>query len=383
MTTRSARRRIRRATLIASLLAPLSLVGTGAVAEAAPHGASTPHVAAVSATTSPSPAYQFQEWMYPGPAGNVTCSAPSEYHDGRVKAGVLKAEYWDIDTNGNDYERLAGDPANACNGYSPANAADVKAWSSQQYVTLSLADLPSEEALTGNAAKSAAAISTVTNFAKQIGFTGVDVDFENYWSWVGNDQENYYTFLTNLASALHAQGLKFQVEGPPDTTTGFNYGTVLADGVDQVVMMAYDDEYQSPVGSTCLAFSPYAWMKDLLTSALAQIPTAQHNRFVAGLPAEAYTATSQCQNITGNQTFLDMTKAPGYSSDPAVTASRRDPASGEIRWSSGGSFYDYVDQTALDSKLALAESLGVTNFSVWTLGGGNAWFSKSIGTSST
>jgi hypothetical protein len=318
---------------------------------------------------------QVQEWLYPGRAGSVTCSAPAEYADGRVQNGVLKAEYIDIDSSGNPYTLSASNAAYACNGYSAANAADVKAHSAQQYVTVSLADLPSEEALTGSPAKRAAAISTITDFVKSIGFTGADVDFENYWSWVGNDQANYYSFLTELATGLHANGLKLQVEGPPDTTTGFNYGTVLADGVDQVVMMAYDDEYQSPVGSTCLAFSPYAWMQDLLTSALAQIPAARQYQFVAGLPSEAYTATAKCQTIVGNQTVSDMATAPGYSTDPAVIASRRDPGSGEIRWSSGGAFYDYVDQTALDSKLQLARKLGITNISVWALGGGNAWFS--------
>ncbi|GAA1987379.1 ricin-type beta-trefoil lectin domain protein [Catenulispora subtropica] len=367
----------RRTALAASAAAAALLVGVAAwPAGAAPRAARTAGTTAASTTTASAAApIQVQEWLYPGPVGNVTCSAPAEYADGRVQNGILKAEYIDIDTDGSPYTLLASNPAYACNGYSTANAADVKAHSAQQYVTVSLADLPSEEALTGTKAKRAAAISTITTFVKNIGFTGADVDFENYWDWTGDDQANYYSFLTELAAGLHAAGLKLQVEGPPDTTTGFNYGTVLADGVDQVVMMTYDDEYQSPVGSTCLAFSPYAWMQDLLTSALAQIPAAQQSRFVAGLPAEAYAATNKCQNITGNLTVKDMTKAPGYSSDPAVIASRRDPGSGEIRWSSSGTFYDYVDQTALDAKLQLVRNLGITHVSVWTLGGGNAWFS--------
>jgi hypothetical protein len=378
MTSPSPRRGPRPAAFAAALLVSVSLGGALPLsADAAPAGPS----AGTAARTAAAPALNLQEWLYPGPATDVTCSAPSEYADGRVQHGVLKAEYIDIDENGDPTELLASNPAYACNGYSAANAADVKAHSAQQYLTLSLADLTSEENLTGNPAKSAAAISTVTAFTRSIGFTGVDVDFENYWSWVGDDQADYYAFLTHLATALHADGLKLQVEGPPDTTTGFNYGTVLKDGADQVVMMAYDDEYQSPVGSSCLAFSPYSWMRSLITGALAEIPAAQQSRFVAGLPAEAYSATGQCQDITGNLAFSDMQKAPGYSSDPAVIASRRDPGSGEIRWSSGGTFYDYVDQTALDSKLALVESLGVDTVSVWTLGGGNPWFSRSIGTS--
>jgi hypothetical protein len=223
----------------------------------------------------------------------------------------------------------------------------------------------------------------LTSFTKAIGFTGVDVDFENYWSWTGNDEANYYTFVTELADGLHRAGLKLQVEGPPDIATGFDYGRVLAAGADQVVMMVYDDEYQSPAGATCLAFSPYDWMTYLVTGALAQIPSSQRNRFVAGLPAEAYAASDSCRTITGNLTPQDMRAAPGFTEDPAIVAGRRDPGSGEIRWSSGGTFYDYVDQTALDSKLALVQRLGVTTVSVWALGGGNAWFDRAIGTSAT
>jgi len=350
---------------------------TASAASAAPVAKAAKPAATSLPTTS------FQEWLYPKPLGTETCTAPSEFADGRVQNGILKPEYIDFNDSGSPYQLLASNPAYACNGYSAANVALVKKYSSQQYMTVSLADLTAEESLTGSPAKSAAGIAYITDFAKSIGFTGIDIDFENYWSWVGNDQANYYTFLTNLATAVHADGMKLQVEGPPDVTTGFNYGTVLADGVDQVVMMVYDDEYQSPAGSTCLAFTPYDWEQSLITGALAQIPANEHNRFVAGLPTEAYEATDQCQNITGNLTTADMQNAPGYSSDPAVIASRRDPASGEIRWSSGGTFYDYVDQTALDSKLALAESLGVSNISVWVLGGGNPWFSSSINTTRT
>ncbi|MER8188088.1 ricin-type beta-trefoil lectin domain protein [Kitasatospora sp. NPDC094015] len=358
----------RRAASVAA--SALTVAGTFALAAPGPADAALPAAAPAAAPIA------VQEWLYPGKTGSVTCTAPAEYADGRVKNGVLKPEYYTINAQGQAVLLPATDPDHACNGYSAANAADVKAHSAQQYMTVSLADLAAERKLTGDAAKKAAAVTTLADFTRQIGFNGVDIDFENYWDWSAQDAANFYSFLHDLADGLHARGLKLQVEGPPDTTTQFDYGKALSVGADQVVMMVYDLEYQSPKGSSCLPFAPFDWMTDLVSGALAQIPAAQRSRFVAGLPSEAYTASDQCQTIVGNQTVADMKKAPGYSEDPAVVAQRRDPASGEIRWSSGGKFYDYVDQVALDAKLKVVRDLGVTDVSVWALGGGNAWFSK-------
>src|SRR5262245_13471188 len=55
---------------------------------------------AATAATAAAPTPVFQEWIYPGPVGSATCSAPSEYADGRVQNGALKAEYYTINANG-------------------------------------------------------------------------------------------------------------------------------------------------------------------------------------------------------------------------------------------------------------------------------------------
>jgi spore germination protein YaaH len=333
------------------------------------------HPAHAAASTPP---LVLQEWLYPGPAGSVTCAAAAEYAGGRLQDGVLKPEYIDFNEQGDPYIDYASNPAYACNGYSAANVASVKAHSRWQYMTTSLADLTSEEHLTSTEAQRRKGISFLVSFVKKIGFTGIDVDFENYWTpgWAGTDEDNYYTFLTELATAAHAQDLKVQVDGPAGSGTPFDYGTVLGDGVDQVVMMTYDEEFNSPAESTCLPISPYSWIKTMIEQGLAQIPQAEQDRFVDGLPSYGYMATGRCQNITSNLTFRDMENAPGYSANPTVIASRRDPSSGEIRWSDDGTFYDYCDQTAMDAKLAVVESLGVHNISVWALGGSNPWFSQ-------
>jgi hypothetical protein len=317
----------------------------------------------------------FQEWLYPGPSGSPTCLAPREFADGRVLRGVLKPEYMDVNNSGRLFMRPASQRSDACNGYSPRNAAEVRKWSARQFMTISLDTLHQEEALTSSPGNVAAAVARLTGFVKSIHFTGVDVDFENYWSWKGPDAMRYYAFLRKLARGLHAARLQLQVDGPADFSTPFNYGRVLATGADQVILMAYDDEFTSPPGSACTAITPLSWLRSSITSALRQIPRAQRNRLVVGLPAYGYVASDRCQNITSNMSFDQMKREPGFSSRPSVIAARRDPGSEEIRWHSHGMFFDYADQRAMDAKLAVVESMGIHQVSVWVLGGDNPWFS--------
>ena len=323
----------------------------------------------------PAPRMVFQEWLYPGPAGTPTCLAAREFSDGRVLHGVLKPEYMDVDNSGRLVMDLASHPGAACNGYSPRNAAEVRKWSARQFMTVSLATLHQEEALTSHPARVTAAVRRLTRFVKSVGFTGVDIDFENYWSWTGPDAARYYAFLARLARGLHAAGLRLQVDGPADLDTPFNYGRVLATGADQVVIMAYDDEFGWPPSSTCKAITPLRWLRSAVTGALHQIPAAERNRLVVGLPSYGYVASQRCQDITSNISFDQMKREPGFSSNPSVIAARRGSGSQEIRWSWHGKFFDYVDQQAMDAKLAVVRSLGIRNVSVWVLGGDNPWFS--------
>jgi Glycosyl hydrolases family 18 len=357
---------------VLAVIASLVLVAGSAVAGVTRSAAARPAAAGARPRDH---RITFQEWLYPGPAGSPTCLAPREFTDGRVRHGVLKPEYMDVNNSGRLYLRPAGQRADACNGYSPRNAAEVRKWSTRQYMTISLDTLHQEEALTSSPAKVAAAVRRLASFVKSIHFTGVDVDFENYWSWKGPDAARYYAFLRKLALGLHAAGLRLQVDGPADFNTPFNYGRALATGADQVIVMAYDDEFGWPPSTTCKAITPLKWLRSVVTSALGEIPRTQRNRLVVGLPSYGYVASDRCQDITSNMSFDQMRREPGFSSKPSVIASRRGSGSLEIRWSSHGKFFDYVDQKSMDAKLAVVEKLGIRNVSVWVLGGDNPWFS--------
>jgi len=109
---------------------------------------------ATAAGTPPRPhRIIFQEWLYPGAPGSPTCLAPREFADGRVRHGVLKPEYMDVNNLGRLYMRRASRRPDACNGYSPRNAAEVRKWSARQFMTISLSTLQQEEALTSHPAR--------------------------------------------------------------------------------------------------------------------------------------------------------------------------------------------------------------------------------------
>ena len=135
-----------------------------------------------------------------------------------------------------------------------------------------------------------------------------------------------------------------------------------------LTVMAYDDEY----AVACAPISSYAWLQQVVTYAQSQVPASD---LAVGLPSYGYTTTDcvKVKHVTSNIPYVTMENEPGFPTTSAAVESLRDPNSGEIRWESGGVHYDYVDATALNDKLQTVENLGVTDVSVWSLGG-EPWF---------
>jgi spore germination protein YaaH len=133
--------------------------------------------------------------------------------------------------------------------------------------------------------------------------------------------------------------------------------------------MAYDNEY----ASACAPITPYAWLQQVVAYSQSQVPASD---LTVGLPAYGYTTTSctKVKHISSNVPFVTMEDESGFPTTPQAIESLRDPSSGEIRWQSNGVFHDYVDATALNAKLQVVENMGVSDISVWSLGG-EPWFS--------
>jgi spore germination protein YaaH len=118
----------------------------------------------------------------------------------------------------------------------------------------------------------------------------------------------------------------------------------------------------------CAPISPYSWLEQVVGYAQSQVPAAS---LTIGIPSYGYTTTTcrKVAHVTSNVAYVIMEHEPGFPTSPPEISALRDASSGEIRWRSGNVFYDFVDATALNAKLAVVETMGVTDVSVWSLGG--------------
>ena len=122
----------------------LALFGSALVA--APFVGSTP-----DASATPLPA-TVEAWIYPGSAGQPTCDVPADLSAlASDPIALLKPQYLTVRGNG----KLTIDTAAElpCNGFSPANLAEVRTAAHQVYVTVSAGShadqVPSREHLEG------------------------------------------------------------------------------------------------------------------------------------------------------------------------------------------------------------------------------------------
>ncbi len=337
----------------------LALFGTALVAGpiigGAPDASATPLPATVEA------------WIYPGSLGRPTCDVPAELSalDSEPVA-LLKPQYLTVKGNG----KLGIDTAAKypCNGFSPANLAEVQGAADQVYVTVS-AGPRATKSLLASTTKESAALTTIESFVASNGLNGVDLDFEPN-DWTTTMWSEYMGFVSDLVGALSPEGRGAEVDLDAFTTTPWDaerYGNVTSAGA-HLVVMAYDDEY----AVACTPITPYTWLQQVVAYAQSQVPASD---LTVGLPSYGYTTTtcSRVKDVTSNIAYVTMQNEPGFPTTPTAVESLRDPNSGEIRWESDGVFYDYVDATALNAKLQIVENMGVNDVSVWSLGG-EPWF---------
>jgi spore germination protein YaaH len=317
-----------------------------------------------SATPLPS---TVEAWIYPAGPGQPTCEVPAELASlSAAPIALLKPEYLTIAGNGKIHTETAAQLP--CNGYSAANLAAVRSAAHQVYVTVSAGSRPTKSLL-ANPAKASLALSAIESFVAANGLDGVDLDFEPN-RWTSTMWSAYTAFVHNLVGALSPQGRSVEVDLQAFTTTPWDaerYADVASAGA-HLVVMAYDHEFDLP----CAPITPYAWLGQVVAYAQSQVAAPD---LTMGLPSYGYT-TKNCRRVShvlSNAAYVTMEHQPGFPATPAAVESLRDASSGEIRWLSGGVFYDYVDATSLNAKLQVVENMGVTDVSVWSLGG-EPWF---------
>jgi spore germination protein YaaH len=302
-----------------------------------------------------------QAWIYPGfPAEN----ADEEYSDGRI-IHTLKPEYFTIEEDGTI--SLLEEDVDHQNAYTQANVAEIKTYSDDQYVTVS-GSYPNFFSLIGDETNEPAAIETLVDFVVDNGMTGVELDWEGYGSWSAQEYADYKTFVATLGTALHAEGKKLMIDGPPITnsTEQALYEWKYEDfesmtEVDYLCMMLYDYQYDYGAGESV---QPATWAQNGCAWIRSKI--SDIDRIIVGIPSYGYHGTTEGFVIT-----ID-TKAQSSAFTGYDTATRNDDD--EMEWVNSGTSYLYQDTTGMNSKRERIEDEGIKHISVWHLGG-NDWFS--------
>ncbi len=309
-------------------------------------------------TTSEPTATNIQAWIYPG---QPACSATNEYTDGR-SIDTLKPEYYTVQSTGQLRQLTVA--TDGCNAYSASNAADIKAHSSRQFVTVS-GSIANVRKLISSAALRFVAINTLTNFVVSTGFTGVEIDWEGFSDWTAADYTNYKQFIADLQASLRDKGKFLMIDAPAISDAKyqgyflFRYEDFV--DVDYVAIMAYDYQYDYGVGEPV---APGAWVEKVVNWAKARLDIGQ---IVIGIANYGYHGPVGSYNVTID-TYAQSSNYSGFNT-------RNLNAEGEEVWISDGIYYAAQSTTALNSKKMLIESLGVKNVSVWHLGD-NPWFSN-------
>jgi len=165
------------------------------------------------------------------------------------------------------------------------------------------------------------AVANLVDLAVANGFAGINLDVEAVGMEANGptaaDTTNFTAFVTALATALHAHGLKL-IESIPASdgtsnysyTGGYNYAALGA-VVDYMQVMTYDEVgpgwSSSSSGTWPGPCSGLDWMNGIITYAVSQAPAA---RILLGLPTYGYDfSTGTQQTWAADKTY----GTPGFS----------------------------------------------------------------------
>lgn len=129
-------------------------------------------------------------------------------------------------------------------------------------------------------------ISQLLTTADQMGYTGIDIDFEFISA---RDRDGYTSFIAALAARAHPAGLTVSVALPPKTSAaqkgllyeGVDYGG-LGSVADQVLLMTYEWGYTY---GPPMAVAPIPNVRRVVEYALTEIPAS---KIFLGIPNYGY-----------------------------------------------------------------------------------------------
>lgn len=312
--------------------------------------------------TLPSQPAQTMAWIYPG---EPACAAAEDMQTYQID--ILKPEYFLIDENGE--LTLLTEKEQGCNAFSLENLNLIKAHSAQQYVTVAAADAARITIFLENELQNQAATQVLVDFVVEHDLAGIELDFEDFAGWDDQLYQDYRDFLQILGDALHQQNKLLMVDGPAIASAAdqasyvWRYRDFMSLPVDQLVIMAYDYQYDHGAGTP---IAPLDWLHDVADWTLAEYPNPSKLTF--GLPVYGYRAQR-------NSNQFDLLTYEQIREELGFETAARDESSQEMTWQRGRYVYFYNDPQSLDQKKALLNSKGITSISVWHLGD-NPWFTS-------
>ena len=135
-------------------------------------------------------------------------------------------------------------------------------------------------------ARRARHVAELVDLAHTHGYSGIDIDYENFRS---GDRTTFTSFITELATALHSVGKTLSVDVfAKASDRGYDQRNVAQDYralgqvADTVRVMAYDWHWST---SEPGPIAPITWVRDVLRYAMTQIP---RRKIILGVPAYGY-----------------------------------------------------------------------------------------------
>jgi spore germination protein len=237
------------------------------------------------------------------------------------------------------------------------------------------------DAALADPARRAALVRALVALAAQPGYSGLDLDFEDFASDPGHaaapaDEAAalYPSFLAAVCAALHGEGRTCTVTVMPRTSAAHVYWrgrlapwvydyTALARVADRVRVMAYDEHAPGgPAGPV----APYAWVRRVVAYAAARMPAG---KVELGLPAYGYDWSG-----TEATSFTSREAAPlarQYGVAPTWSAAQ---AEDTFRYTAAGSPHIvwYEGARAEYVRARLAAAAGFAGIALWAAGGEEA-----------
>lgn len=215
-------------------------------------------------------------------------------------------------------------------------------------------------------------LDQLVDLAVKNDYAGWDIDWEQIKS---TDKKAFSEFVADFSQKLHAKNLVLSISVHAQTgrndwegTKGQDYRT-LGESADFIRIMTYDFHYEN---SDPGPVTPLEELTKVITYAKQTLPAS---KIVIGLPTYGYDwgptkgEGLQYQDIINRLATVDAQTQRDASSGAMVSTYTKDKSKHQV-W--------YEDYQSMLSKVALANSLGVTQFCFWRLGGEDIQFWQNI-----